>query len=501
MNATRIKAVALFATSIALASPYGCRSDEGLEEGESAEAVDELRALRADEILGDLAFGETSAAIEYTDTPLYRAYRIRANAGDTIDVRVRSEDGGDPTAWLLASNYRTLKSNRDAAPGVRDARIVHRVSTAGTYFIAFREQNQEDTILRVELAPRASGDAGVDGSTDGANDAGADAASETAVDAQSVVRSIWDDRYLSEGTPLTREAAVARFAPGGTQADVGTFVVAQRSRACNTATGCGAWAYASDVTFAYMSWSLWFPGPGWSAQKSCHQFETSSYGEVTGRARFVVGQGGRIELQLEGQATGTFGCGDVTAATGSCATMKSTNAKPSGGKSCQLPNPAGGGFDPTVHPTSVSLFDSSETSGTALAFRPRMTATFAHARSLSKSKVATNGSFREVEYALYASLDGSPLPTTAATGERCIPKSCSELGANCGTVSDGCGGSLSCGGCETPYFCGPKNTCVLPEGCNLQPCYAPATVQYTCCGSGTRTCSNGRGCTCYNSCG
>jgi hypothetical protein len=36
----------------------------------------------------------------------------------------------------------------------------------------------------------------------------------------------------------------------------------------------------------------------------------------------------------------------------------------------------------------------------------------------------------------------------------CFPKSCSQLGANCGSVSDGCGGSIYCGSCTAPSTCG-----------------------------------------------
>jgi len=40
--------------------------------------------------------------------------------------------------------------------------------------------------------------------------------------------------------------------------------------------------------------------------------------------------------------------------------------------------------------------------------------------------------------------------------------------------------------------CGP--------GFTQWPCYPPATVSFTCCVNGKRTCSNGKGCTCYDAC-
>ena len=43
------------------------------------------------------------------------------------------------------------------------------------------------------------------------------------------------------------------------------------------------------------------------------------------------------------------------------------------------------------------------------------------------------------------------------TKNPCVPATCASLGRNCGTVSDGCGGTLTCGnyngGCQTGYTC------------------------------------------------
>jgi hypothetical protein len=156
--------LALLVTSI------GCGADALFEEGASAPTIDELRALRADEVLGDLAFGSTAGPIAYTDTPKYRAFRVRAEAGDVIDAWIRSTDG-DPMAWILAPDFRTLVQNRNAGPLDRDAHVVHRVARAGTYYLAFREEDQEDATFQVTLAPRATvADAGV---PDGAGPDGA----------------------------------------------------------------------------------------------------------------------------------------------------------------------------------------------------------------------------------------------------------------------------------------------------------------------------------------
>ncbi len=41
-----------------------------------------------------------------------------------------------------------------------------------------------------------------------------------------------------------------------------------------------------------------------------------------------------------------------------------------------------------------------------------------------------------------------------ADGGGCKPKTCADLGFNCGKAGDGCGGELNCGTCSAPFICG-----------------------------------------------
>lgn len=44
-------------------------------------------------------------------------------------------------------------------------------------------------------------------------------------------------------------------------------------------------------------------------------------------------------------------------------------------------------------------------------------------------------------------------------GGSCLPVSCASLGKNCGSLPDGCGGTLNCGNCFFPMQC-QNNVCV-----------------------------------------
>ncbi|RLG16088.1 hypothetical protein DRN69_01710 [Candidatus Pacearchaeota archaeon] len=51
---------------------------------------------------------------------------------------------------------------------------------------------------------------------------------------------------------------------------------------------------------------------------------------------------------------------------------------------------------------------------------------------------------------------------------RCTPYTCSNLGYNCGTWSDGCGGTINCGTCASGYTCS-AGTCVVTPTTGVTP--------------------------------
>jgi hypothetical protein len=75
-----------------------------------------------------------------------------------------------------------------------------------------------------------------------------------------------------------------------------------------------------------------------------------------------------------------------------------------------------------------------------------------------------------------ASPDAGPAPSP----DGCAPLTCAAQGASCGSVSDGCGGTLACGTCAAPEVCvanvcgctpttctaAGKNCGTTPDGCN-----------------------------------
>jgi hypothetical protein len=83
-------------------------------------------------------------------------------------------------------------------------------------------------------------------------------------------------------------------------------------------------------------------------------------------------------------------------------------------------------------------------------------------------------------------------------GSACVPKTCAQLGATCGAQGDGCGGTLSCGTCTAPAYCGGNgaNTCGLGGSDGGSTC-APKT----CAQLGAACGAQGDGCGGMLSCG
>jgi hypothetical protein len=147
----------LFLSCVALTSfSQGCASD--LDQEEAGETDEELRALRANENLGAIAYGETKT-FDYAHSGsgvTYRAYEFTAAAGDEVDVWAKSATG-NATLYLVSAAGTTLARNLNATPSTKDANIVRKLSKAGKYFIVVRDAALEAAKFTVSLAKKSAG--------------------------------------------------------------------------------------------------------------------------------------------------------------------------------------------------------------------------------------------------------------------------------------------------------------------------------------------------------
>jgi hypothetical protein len=96
---------------------------------------------------------------------------------------------------------------------------------------------------------------------------------------------------------------------------------------------------------------------------------------------------------------------------------------------------------------------------------------------------------------------GSPDASTAITvdaadrvdAKNCTPKTCATLAAQCGTIGDGCGGTLDCGTCNFGDVC-TNNSCVCAPYCGSRECGSDG------CGGSCGTCGTNETCTTSGQC-
>ena len=130
------------------------------------------------------------------------------------------------------------------------------------------------------------------------------------------------------------------------------------------------------------------------------------------------------------------------------------------------PTDALGAADELVYvATSNGATVSSMTAGPGFALRSSNDAT-GEEDAIASSTAGQSGSF-----SFASSTDWNMVVATfrPAGSPSCTPTTCAAAGATCGTVSDGCGGSLACGTCASGQSC-TSNTCTA--GCAPTTCAA-----------------------------
>lgn len=105
-------------------------------------------------IVASLDYGQTSAAISYTKSPLYRAVKFSGHGGDAIDVWVRSSNGGDSVAWVLDNSFHVVGSNDDADDSTLDSHISITLpaSTSDTHYVVIRDYAKLAAKFTIDLA-------------------------------------------------------------------------------------------------------------------------------------------------------------------------------------------------------------------------------------------------------------------------------------------------------------------------------------------------------------
>ncbi len=143
-------ATSLFALCL-LAIP-ACTSSTSEDKDPVAE-TQEAFSLNQIKIAGSLSYGETSLLTSYTKAPRrYTAYEFAGNAGDEIEVSVRSANG-DPVTWILDNDWKVVGFNDDVSKSNTDSRIKLKLppNASATHYIVVRDYWLDSMSFKVTL--------------------------------------------------------------------------------------------------------------------------------------------------------------------------------------------------------------------------------------------------------------------------------------------------------------------------------------------------------------
>lgn len=98
-----------------------------------------LRELAENEILGEIAYGDTKE-VDLTTTPKFRAFWFKGERGDQIQLTATALDATDPYLWFTDDQFNTIAQNNDARVTDTSALINGRyLPKTGKYFMVFRD--------------------------------------------------------------------------------------------------------------------------------------------------------------------------------------------------------------------------------------------------------------------------------------------------------------------------------------------------------------------------
>ena len=126
--------------------------DESFEDLAGVDSKSDYFSYRL-KMVGTVADG-ASMTVAYTKTPRFRGVVVNGGAGDTVDIWVRSTDGGDALAWLLDDSYKVIAKNDDADNTTTDSHlhVVLPVSASGSYKIVLRDYDVQKHKFTVSYA-------------------------------------------------------------------------------------------------------------------------------------------------------------------------------------------------------------------------------------------------------------------------------------------------------------------------------------------------------------
>jgi len=157
--ASHLASIASLASLLALTALVlpACSADSAAEKTEPTDETSVMRStsefgLSDTRIVGSLTYGQNSATVFHAGTPRYRAFKFAGNAGDEVDVWVKSTNG-DPVTWILDNDWHIVAVNDDASSNNTNSHVKAKLpaNPSATHYIVVRDYWRDPMSFKVEL--------------------------------------------------------------------------------------------------------------------------------------------------------------------------------------------------------------------------------------------------------------------------------------------------------------------------------------------------------------
>lgn len=379
-------------TALAFAiAPMGlaCSGTRVDDEGITSEEEGELRAMTAAEIAGDITYGTEAMEVQHpgeeTSRRVYRALRFQGTAGDKIEAVAIGGNAADPVLYLLGSNFQTLKSNDNSGPDTKSSKITTTLSRTGTHYLAFRTKEGWRTKFYVSLRK-------TNGAVEPPPPPPPPEPEPTEVD-------LFSDAVAGQ-TTLPKTQLAALFSPGASEANLGEFVLVERTRNCNGVTGCGAFSAITKIADlnvpARNDYTTWWENV---------EMPTGA-AEIRGTTKLATDAAGKILLSFKATSQGKV-------------ELNPTEVGMSGwlGTTAQYCQKLGV-YPPRNGCYGYGYLHEIGPSGKTARFSTLATKDYVYGRtSTVKSDVGSSGSYSEAQYAFIAPTAKAKKPSVRIAGE------------------------------------------------------------------------------------
>ena len=141
-------------TLAACSSGVGGKNGELTAKRKSARSGATPATVTSAMLLGSLEYPQSTDTAAYTGTPEFLAFKFGANAGDSVDIRVKSADGGDAVAWVLDDDFATLTWNDDASYWTLDSHVkwTAKAGETFTHYLVIRDYWERPATFTVSFA-------------------------------------------------------------------------------------------------------------------------------------------------------------------------------------------------------------------------------------------------------------------------------------------------------------------------------------------------------------